>query len=99
MIQSPPSEIFREVMMSDLQKQFEKAAEEVMVLPRRPDDKTLLRLYGLYKQATVGNIQGKRPGFTDVKGRAKYDAWSRLRGKSSDWAMGEYVKVVENLQD
>jgi acyl-CoA-binding protein len=83
--------------MSDLQAQFEKAAEEVMALPQRPDDKTLLKLYGLYKQATAGNIKGKRPGFTDVKGRAKYDAWSRLRGKSQEWAMGEYVKLVDRL--
>jgi acyl-CoA-binding protein len=85
-------------MMTDLQTQFEKAAEEVMELPTRPDDQTLLKLYGLYKQATEGNIQGKRPGFTDVKGRAKYDTWSRLRGKSQDWAMGEYVKLVRKLQ-
>lgn len=84
--------------MSDLQAQFKKAAEEVMELSKRPEDKTLLRLYGLYKQATEGNIKGKRPGFTDVKGRAKYDAWSRRRGKSAEWAMGEYVKLVEELQ-
>ena len=84
--------------MSDMHTQFEKAAEEVMELPQRPDDKTLLTLYGLYKQATEGNIKGKRPGFTDVKGRAKYDAWSRLRGKSSEWAMGEYIKLVAELQ-
>jgi diazepam-binding inhibitor (GABA receptor modulating acyl-CoA-binding protein) len=84
--------------MSDLNAQFEKAAQEVMELPRRPDDQTLLKLYGLYKQATEGNIKGKRPGFTDVKGRAKYDAWSRLRGKSPEWAKGEYVKLVAELQ-
>ena len=83
--------------MSDLQAQFEKAAEEVMGLPERPDDRTLLKLYGLYKQATEGNLKGKRPGFTDVKGRAKYDAWARFRGKSQEWAMGEYVKLVNQL--
>jgi len=84
--------------MSDLQAQFDKAAADVMELPKRPDDQTLLKLYGLYKQATEGNLKGKRPGFTDVKSRAKYDAWARLRGKSQDWAMGEYVKLVEKLQ-
>lgn len=84
--------------MPDLQTQFEKAAEEVMELTKRPDDKTLLRLYGLYKQATEGNLKGKRPGFTEVKERAKYDAWSRLRGKSSEWAMSEYIKLVSKLQ-
>jgi acyl-CoA-binding protein len=84
--------------MSDLQAQFNKAAREVMELSKRPNDKTLLRLYGLYKQATLGDIKGKRPGFTDVKGRAKFDAWSRLRGKPEQWAMGEYIKLVEKLQ-
>ena len=84
--------------MSDLQAQFDKAAKEVMDLSKRPDDKTLLRLYGLYKQATLGDIKGKRPGFTDVKGRAKYDAWSRLRGKSEQRAMQEYINLVEELQ-
>jgi len=84
--------------MSDLQAQFDKAAADVMELPKRPDDQTLLKLYGLYKQATEGNLKGKRPGFTDVKSRAKYDAWARLRGKSQDWAMGEYVRLVGKLQ-
>ena len=60
--------------------------------------KTYYRLYGLYKQATEGNIKGKRPGFTDVKARAKYDAWLRLRGKSEQWAMAAYVKLVAELQ-
>ena len=85
--------------MSGLQTQFEKATKEVMDLSKRPDDKTLLRLSGLYKQATAGNIKGKRPSFTDVKGRAKYDAWSRLRGKSEQWAMQEYVNLVQELQE
>jgi diazepam-binding inhibitor (GABA receptor modulator, acyl-CoA-binding protein) len=85
--------------MSELQTQFEKAVEEVMGLPKRPDDQTLLKLYGLYKQAIEGNIKGKRPGFSDVKGRAKYDAWARLRGKSPEWAMEEYVKLVGKLQE
>ncbi len=84
--------------MPDLQTQFENAAEDVMGLSQRPDDKTLLKLYGLYKQATEGNIKGKRPGFADVKARAKFDTWSRLRGKSQDWAMEEYVKLVTKLQ-
>ena len=84
--------------MIELQKSFEIATQEVMDLPTRPDDKTLLKLYGLYKQATEGNLKGKRPGFTDVKGRAKYDAWARYRGKSTEWAMKEYVKLVTSLQ-
>ena len=64
--------------MSELQTRFEKAARDVQTLSCRPDNDTLLKLYAYYKQATVGDISGKRPGFTDVAGRAKYDAWSRL---------------------
>lgn len=84
--------------MTEIQTQFEKAAAEVLELSKRPDDQTLLKLYGLYKQATEGNLKGKRPGFTDVKGRAKFDAWARYRGKSQDWAKGEYVRLVGLLQ-
>ena len=76
--------------MSDLQEQFETAAQEAQQLPTRPDDKTLLKLYALYKQATVGDVKGKRPGFTDFVGRAKYDSWSRLRGISHKTIVKRY---------
>ena len=84
--------------MGDLQSQFATAAEEAQRLPYKPDNDTLLRLYGLYKQATQGDISGKRPGFTNPVGRAKYDAWKRLRGKSPTAAMQEYVDLVEKLK-
>ena len=63
--------------MSDLKTQFEKAAQEAQKLPKKPDNDTLLRLYALYKQATVGDVSGKRPGFMDMVGQAKYDAWAK----------------------
>ena len=84
--------------MSDLESQFATAAKEVQRLPYKPDNDTLLKLYGLYKQATEGDVSGKRPGFTNPVGRAKFDAWKRLRGKSPATAMQEYVNLVENLQ-
>ena len=73
--------------MSELQTQFETAAQEVQQLSRKPDDQTLLKLYALYKQATVGDVQGSRPGFMDMAGRFKYDAWAKLKGTSTDQAM------------
>jgi len=84
--------------MSELQTRFEQAAREVQELPKRPDDQTLLKLYAFYKQATQGNPTGRRPGFTDVVGRTKYDAWARLRGKSPEWAMQAYIDLVTELQ-
>lgn len=84
--------------MSKLQTKFEAAAQEAQSLPKRPDDATLLKLYALYKQATAGDVSGSRPGFTDFVGRAKYDAWSKLKGTSKEAAMQTYIDLVEGLK-
>jgi acyl-CoA-binding protein len=59
---------------------------------------TLLKIYALYKQASSGDAEGKRPGFTDMVGRAKWDAWNENKGKSSDAAMKEYIALIESLK-
>jgi diazepam-binding inhibitor (GABA receptor modulator, acyl-CoA-binding protein) len=84
--------------MSDLQASFEQAAKDAQNLPKKPDNNTLLQLYALYKQATVGDVSGKRPGFTDPVGQAKYDAWAKMRGKSKDVAMQGYIDLVARLR-
>jgi acyl-CoA-binding protein len=88
----------REDRMSDLKMQFEKAAQEAQKLPKKPDNDTLLRLYALYKQATVGDVSGKRPGFMDMVGQAKYDAWSKVKGTSKEAAMQSYIDLVNKLK-
>jgi acyl-CoA-binding protein len=85
--------------MADLKAQFEQAVADSKNLPEKPDNMTLLKLYALYKQASSGDVEGKRPGFTDMVGRAKYDAWDALKGKSSDEAMQEYVDLIESLKE
>jgi diazepam-binding inhibitor (GABA receptor modulator, acyl-CoA-binding protein) len=84
--------------MADLQAEFETAAQDVQNLARRPGNDVLLKLYAYYKQATVGDVSGSRPGMTDFAGRAKYDAWSRLKGTSRDQAMQAYIDVVNKLK-
>jgi diazepam-binding inhibitor (GABA receptor modulator, acyl-CoA-binding protein) len=84
--------------MSDLKTEFEKAAQEAQKLPKKPDNDTLLRLYALYKQATVGDVSGKRPGFMDMVGQAKFDAWAKVKGTSKDAAMQAYVDLVNKLK-
>jgi diazepam-binding inhibitor (GABA receptor modulating acyl-CoA-binding protein) len=84
--------------MSDLKARFEQAVAESKTLPEKPDNMTLLKIYALYKQATVGDVEGKRPGFTDIVGRAKWDAWNELQGKSSDEAMQGYIDLIESLK-
>ncbi|MBX3600120.1 MAG: acyl-CoA-binding protein [Rubrivivax sp.] len=84
--------------MSKLQAAFDKAVAESKQLPEKPDNATLLKIYSLYKQATEGDVEGKRPGFTDMVGRAKYDAWAAVKGKSKNDAMKEYVDLIESLK-
>jgi acyl-CoA-binding protein len=84
--------------MADLKARFEQAVAESKQLPEKPDNMTLLKIYALYKQATAGDVEGKRPGFTDMVGRAKYDAWDALKGKSGEEAMQEYIDLIESLK-
>ena len=84
--------------MSDLQSQFKAAAQTAKQLAQRPDNDTMLQLYALYKQATTGNASGKRPGMFDMVGRAKYDAWTKLRGMGSSAAQQQYIDLVEKLK-
>jgi acyl-CoA-binding protein len=84
--------------MADLKTTFEQAVADSKQLPEKPDNMTMLKLYALYKQATAGDVEGKRPGFTDMVGRAKYDAWAEAKGKTSDEAMQDYIDLVESLK-
>ena len=84
--------------MSTLNEQFEQAVADSKNLSERPDNMTMLKLYALYKQGSTGDVDGKRPGFTDMVGRAKWDAWNELKGQTSDEAMQAYVDLIEDLK-
>ncbi len=84
--------------MATLKSQFEQAVKDSKALPEKPDNMTLLKIYALYKQASSGDVDGKRPGFADMVGRAKWDAWNELKGKSADEAMQGYVDLIESLK-
>jgi len=76
---------------------FVAAQERVKGLARRPSNDQLLALYGLYKQATEGDVKGSRPGMLDPKGRAKHDAWTTRRGMGEVEARKAYVVLVQEL--
>jgi diazepam-binding inhibitor (GABA receptor modulator, acyl-CoA-binding protein) len=84
--------------MANLKATFDAAVAASKSLPEKPDNATLLQIYALYKQATEGDVEGKRPGFTDMVGRAKFDAWAAAKGKSKDTAMQEYADLIESLK-
>lgn len=77
---------------------FESAVAAVPSLTKDPGSQAKLALYALYKQATVGDASGKRPGFIDPVGRAKYDAWAALSGTSAEEARAAYVAKVAELR-
>ena len=79
-----------------LDEQFQNALEEVKALAS-PTPQILLNLYGLFKQATTGDVTGSRPGMLDMKGRAKYDAWASRQGMDQDEAKEEYIDYVAEL--
>ncbi len=80
-----------------LSDDFAAAQVRVKQLSKTPDASELLELYSLFKQGTVGDVSGERPGMLDFKGRAKYDAWAGKRGGSKDTSMQSYVALVERL--
>lgn len=81
----------------NLTAEFEAAVLRAKSLRHRPSDEHLLDLYALYKQATVGDVQGEEPGFFDFVGRAKFDAWAKRKGMAAEAAKQAYIALVEQL--
>jgi diazepam-binding inhibitor (GABA receptor modulator, acyl-CoA-binding protein) len=85
--------------MSELKQRFEQTVARVRGLPAdgpfKPSNEFKLKMYALYRQATDGDVHGKRPGMLDLVGRFKYDAWASLKGLAPDEAMRRYIKEVE----
>lgn len=76
---------------------FAAAQARVRQLSRTPASDELLELYAYFKQATVGDAIGERPGMLDFKGRAKFDAWAARKSMNADAAMTAYVALVSKL--
>ena len=83
--------------MSDLKAAFDKAMADSKNLSERPDNATLLRIYALYKQGSTGDNTEKKPGFSDMVARAKWDAWTKLKGTPTDDAMQQYIDLIAEL--
>lgn len=80
-----------------LNEQFSEAQVRVKSLNQVPSNNDLLELYALYKQGEVGDVQGKRPGMLDMKGRAKWDSWNKVKGIASEAAKQRYIDLVDRL--
>ena len=83
----------------DLKTQFEQAAADSKTLTEKPGNDVLLQLYSLYKQGSSGDVNSDPPSNPfDFVGKAKYDAWAALKGKSTEDAMQEYIDLVKKLK-
>jgi acyl-CoA-binding protein len=80
-----------------LPERFADAQARVKTLTQAPSTDQLLELYALYKQGSSGDVDSKRPGMLDIKGRAKWDAWAGKKGQTRDQAMEAYVALVDRL--
>jgi acyl-CoA-binding protein len=83
--------------MADIKAAFEQAQKDVKTLTKRPSNDDLLMLYSLFKQGAEGDVSGSRPGMLDMVGRAKYDAWAKLKGTAKEAAMQKYIDKVKSL--
>jgi len=84
--------------MINLKNKFDAAVADLKNLPTEPGNDVKLKMYGLFKQAGAGDVTGSRPGFADIVGRAKHDAWAAVKGTSAEDAMQQYIDLVESLK-
>ncbi|MBS64220.1 acyl-CoA-binding protein [Salinisphaera sp.] len=88
--------------MSDLESRFQEAVEKVRNAPEdggfKPSNDYKLKMYALYRQATDGDVQGKKPGMLNPIARYKWQAWADMKGKSSEEAMQEYIAEVDKVE-
>ena len=83
----------------ELKEQFEAAVANSKNLAEKPGNDILLQLYSLYKQATEGDVNTDAPANPfDFVAKAKFEAWSGLKGKSKEEAMTDYISLVEKLR-
>ncbi len=85
-------------MTTDLNARFEDSVALSKTLGERPDNPTLLKIYALYKQATESDNTEKKPSFSDIVARAKWDAWTKLKGTDGDAARQQYIDLIGSLR-
>uniref|UniRef100_A0A6C0I7V4 ACB domain-containing protein n=1 Tax=viral metagenome TaxID=1070528 RepID=A0A6C0I7V4_9ZZZZ len=84
-------------MSTDINVIFNQAANDASKLVGKVNDDALLQVYGLYKQATVGDNNTEKPSFFNFKASKKWEAWDSLKGMSKLLAQGQYIKVIKDL--
>ncbi|MBO2009541.1 acyl-CoA-binding protein [Hymenobacter negativus] len=91
----------------DLNAQFQEAAQQVNNLPGDVAAPHMTELYGLYKQATEGDVN-MQPGEVDAAAadkadgpaglsQAQWDSWNQFKGVPEEEAMRRYVTKAAEI--
>ena len=85
--------------MSDFEQTFRRVARAYEISPGGPVAKAReqRKLYGLYKQATTGDIDQKLPSLFNIEDQLKYRAWKSNRGMPREQARRRFVDLAETL--
>ena len=83
-------------MSAEFEAAKKKVEESVEEMKGLTNDKQL-EVYSLFKQATIGDVNIERPGITDPKGKAKWDAWSGRKGMSKEDAEKAYAELIGEI--
>merc|ERR1711934_986586 len=83
-------------IMPETFETFEEAAKfvERWETGKKASNDEKLKMYGFYKQATVGNVNVDRPGMFSFEGKAKWDAWKAVEGMHPEEAKAKYVEEL-----
>ncbi|XP_078482837.1 enoyl-CoA delta isomerase 2 [Ciona intestinalis] len=87
------------MLSSKVDGDFETAKQRLNTLKQEPGNDVKLQIYALFKQATLGANNTKKPGTFNFVGQAKWNAWNDLGPMSQDEAKAGYVKIVKDLSD
>lgn len=83
----------------NLEQEFLNSAEKIKQSGKNLDNELLLKLYGYYKQGTIGDCNIECPSFWQVKEKAKWEAWDQHRGMKKTHGMKKYIKLVGKILD
>lgn len=82
---------------TSLKEEFTSLAEKIKKSGKNLDNETLLKLYGYYKQGTIGDCNIECPAFWKINEKLKWGAWDEHRGTKKKHAMKKYIKLVNKI--
>jgi diazepam-binding inhibitor (GABA receptor modulating acyl-CoA-binding protein) len=81
----------------NLEQEFLNSAESIKNAGKKLENDILLKLYGYYKQSTIGDCNTECPSFWQIKEKSKWEAWEQHKGIKKLHSMKKYIKLVSKI--